>query len=110
MQQDYRCGELLVMFLAGLTIGTTAGLLLAPHSGAYTRRQIQNLAEDVKEQASNLASEACCGTGEADCKLEGSLSRFSRSLLFVWFDEGSGHIVRYTGTGVICKHQNSCIE
>jgi len=58
MQQDYRCGELLVMFLAGLTIGTTAGLLLAPHSGAYTRRQIQNLAEDVKEQASNLASEA----------------------------------------------------
>ena len=58
MKEDGRCGELLVMFLAGLTIGTAAGLLLAPHSGAYTRRQIQNLAEDVKEQASNLASEA----------------------------------------------------
>ena len=58
MQQDCRSGELLLMFLAGLTIGTTAGLLLAPHSGAYTRRQIKNLAEDMKEQMSNLASDA----------------------------------------------------
>jgi len=58
MQQDCRCGEMVVMFLAGLAIGGVAGLLLAPHAGAYTRRQIQNLAEDVKEQASNLASEA----------------------------------------------------
>ncbi len=58
MKEDGRCGELLVMFLAGLTIGTAAGLLLAPHSGSYTRRQIRNLAEDVTEQASNLASEA----------------------------------------------------
>jgi len=58
MQQDGRCGEMAVMFLAGLTIGVTAGLLLAPHSGAYTRRRIQNFSEDVKEQASHLASEA----------------------------------------------------
>lgn len=58
MQEDCRCGEMAVSFLAGLTIGTMAGLLLAPHSGAYTRRQLQNLAEDVKEQASTLASEA----------------------------------------------------
>jgi len=58
MQQDGRCGEMAVMFLAGLAIGTAAGLLLAPHSGPYTRRQMQNFAEDVKEQASNLASEA----------------------------------------------------
>jgi len=58
MREDCRCGEMAVMFLAGLTIGTMAGLLLAPHSGAYMRRQLQNLAEDVKEQASTLASEA----------------------------------------------------
>jgi len=58
MREDYRCGEMAIMFLAGLTIGTMNGLLLAPHSGAYTRRQLQNLVEDVKEQASTLASEA----------------------------------------------------
>ncbi|MDH4155367.1 MAG: YtxH domain-containing protein [Nitrospira sp.] len=58
MQQECRCGEVTVMLLAGLAIGTVAGLLLAPHSGSYTRRQLQNLAEDVKEQASTLASEA----------------------------------------------------
>ncbi len=58
MQDQCRCGEMSVMFLAGLAIGAVAGLMLAPHSGAYTRRQLQNLAEDVKEQASGLASEA----------------------------------------------------
>lgn len=58
MREGCRCGEMVVMFLAGLTIGTMTGLLLAPHSGAYTRRQLQNLAEDVKEQASALAAEA----------------------------------------------------
>ena len=57
MREDCRCGEMAVMFLAGLTIGTMTGLLLAPHSGAYTRRQLQNLAEDVKDQASTLASD-----------------------------------------------------
>lgn len=58
MQQDCRCGGMAVMFLAGAAIGTVAGLLLAPHSGAYTRRQFQNLAEDAKDQASTLASDA----------------------------------------------------
>ncbi len=58
MREDCRCGEMAVMFLAGLTIGTMTGLLLAPHSGAYTRRQLQNLAEEVQEQASALASDA----------------------------------------------------
>ncbi len=58
MQQGCRCGEMTVMFLAGLAVGAVASLLLAPHSGAYTRRQLQNLAEDVKEQASTLAAEA----------------------------------------------------
>lgn len=58
MRDDCRCGEIAVMFLAGVTVGTMAGLLLAPHSGTYMRRQLQNLAEDAKEQASTLASEA----------------------------------------------------
>ena len=46
------------MFLAGLAIGTMTGLLLAPHSGAYTRRQLQHFGEDVKERVSELAADA----------------------------------------------------
>lgn len=57
MRQDSPCGGMSVAFLAGLAMGAVAGLLLAPHSGAYTRRQLQNLAEDVKEQASDLAAD-----------------------------------------------------
>jgi len=58
MQQESQCGAMAVAFLAGLVMGTVAGLLLAPHSGAYTRRQLQNLSEDVKERASVLAADA----------------------------------------------------
>jgi gas vesicle protein len=57
MQQSCRCGEMTVMFLAGVAIGTAAGVLLAPHSGAYTRRHLENLADEVKEQACILASD-----------------------------------------------------
>lgn len=45
-------------FAIGVVVGIAAGLLVAPHSGAYTRRQLQNLAEDLKESASVLADEA----------------------------------------------------
>lgn len=45
-------------FAAGALLGVVAGILIAPHSGAYTRRQLQNLAEDVKEQASVLTADA----------------------------------------------------
>jgi gas vesicle protein len=58
MRQDSQCGGMSVAFLAGLVMGGVAGLLLAPHSGAYTRRQLQNLAEDVKEQASGLVADS----------------------------------------------------
>ena len=58
MQQVSQCGAMAVAFLAGLVVGAVAGLLLAPHSGAYTRRQLQNLSEDVKERTSILAADA----------------------------------------------------
>jgi len=58
MEQDSRCGEMAVMFLAGVAVGAAAGLLLAPHSGSYTRRQLQNLAEDVTERMVGLAGDA----------------------------------------------------
>ena len=45
-------------FAAGVLVGIATGILVAPHSGAYTRRRLQNLAEDVKERASGLAADA----------------------------------------------------
>lgn len=45
-------------FATGILIGVAAGILVAPHSGAYTRRQLQNLAEDVTERAASLAADA----------------------------------------------------
>lgn len=45
-------------FATGLLVGVATGLLIAPRSGAYTRRQLHNLAEDLEEAASRLAHEA----------------------------------------------------
>lgn len=45
-------------FATGVLVGIAVGILVAPHSGAYTRRRLQNLAEDVKERASGLAADA----------------------------------------------------
>lgn len=43
--------------LTGLLVGGTAGVLYAPQSGARTRRQLANLAEDVRERAGQLTEE-----------------------------------------------------
>ena len=59
MNQESRCLMVgLLAFLTGVTAGAMAGLLLAPHSGAYTRRQLQNLAEDLEEGAQSLVDES----------------------------------------------------
>lgn len=42
-------------FATGLLVGVGTGLLLAPQSGARTRRQLSNLAEDVREEATAAA-------------------------------------------------------
>ena len=44
--------------LTGLLIGGTAGLLYAPQSGARTRRQISNLADDVRERTGEMMEDA----------------------------------------------------
>jgi len=44
--------------LTGLLIGGIAGLLYAPQSGSRTRRQIANLAEDMKERVGEMADDA----------------------------------------------------
>jgi gas vesicle protein len=45
-------------FFAGLMTGIGAGLLLAPQSGARTRRQLENLAKDLQEDTSHMLGDA----------------------------------------------------
>lgn len=45
----------LVSFLAGSIVGAGLALLLAPQTGKKTRRQIANLAEDVKGYAADYS-------------------------------------------------------
>ena len=40
-----------IAFFAGVMVGVSAGLLLAPQSGDRTRRKIQDMAADVQEDA-----------------------------------------------------------
>ncbi len=45
----------LFSFLIGGAVGAGLALLLAPQTGAKTRRQIRHLAEDMADQASEYA-------------------------------------------------------
>jgi gas vesicle protein len=45
-------------FFVGLMAGIGTGILLAPQSGARTRRQLGNLAEDLEEQTSHFLGDA----------------------------------------------------
>lgn len=51
--------SLLVSFLAGAAVGFVAGILVAPYSGAETRRRLKNKAKelqyDLQEQVSQLS-------------------------------------------------------
>lgn len=44
-------------FFVGLLAGGATGLLLAPHSGSHTRRQLRSLAEGISEHANRMAEE-----------------------------------------------------
>jgi gas vesicle protein len=55
MTEGTRCtGIGTTAFFAGLIAGIGAGLLLAPQSGARTRRQLENLAKDLQEDTSHM--------------------------------------------------------
>lgn len=45
-------------FMAGLAVGTGVGLVIAPHSGAHTRRHLKVLASDLTERITELGQEA----------------------------------------------------
>ena len=50
-------------FFAGFMAGIGAGLLLAPQSGARTRRQLENLAKDLQEDTSHMLGNAKASIG-----------------------------------------------
>ena len=62
-------------FATGLLVGVGAGMLIAPQSGARTRRQIGSLVEDLKEDASQFAEEAREAVGDA---IDGVVERGKR--------------------------------
>jgi gas vesicle protein len=49
-EEGYGSGSLLLSFLLGGVVGAGLALLLAPQSGAETRRKIRELADDVKDR------------------------------------------------------------
>jgi gas vesicle protein len=59
MNEGTRCtGIGTTAFFAGLFAGIGAGLLLAPQSGARTRRQLESLAKDLQEDTSHMLGNA----------------------------------------------------
>ncbi len=62
-------------FATGLIVGVGTGLLLAPQSGARTRRQIGGMVDDFREDATHLAEEAKQTVGEV---IDGVIERGKR--------------------------------
>jgi gas vesicle protein len=54
--EGYSSGCVLSAFVLGGMIGAGVALLLAPQSGADTRRKMEELADDLKEKAADYAS------------------------------------------------------
>lgn len=52
-------------FVAGLVAGVGAGLLLAPRSGARTRRQLHCVAKDLEERTAQVLGDAKTSIGKA---------------------------------------------
>lgn len=51
-------------FFAGLVAGIGTGLLLAPQSGARTRRQLHSLAKDLQEESNYRLGDAKTSFGK----------------------------------------------
>jgi len=65
MSEGTRCTAIsTTTFFAGLLAGIGAGLLLAPQSGARTRRQLENLAKDLQEDTSHMLGDAKTSIGK----------------------------------------------
>ena len=47
-----------IAFFAGVIVGVSVGVLIAPQSGDRTRQKIQDMAADVQEDAENFVKDA----------------------------------------------------
>jgi gas vesicle protein len=56
--EGYSSGSVLLAFVLGGMVGAGVALLLAPQSGTETRKKIKDLADDVKEKATDYAGTA----------------------------------------------------
>ncbi|HMK60213.1 MAG TPA: YtxH domain-containing protein [Dissulfurispiraceae bacterium] len=56
--EGYSSGSVLLAFVLGGMVGAGVALLLAPQSGTETRRRIRELADDVKDRATDYAGTA----------------------------------------------------
>jgi gas vesicle protein len=57
MMKNNHVDRIPLVFLTGLAAGGAAALLLAPQSGARTRRQIARKTEDIQSYAQDLGEE-----------------------------------------------------
>ena len=65
MTEGTRCtGMSTTAFFAGLVAGIGTGLLLAPQSGARTRRQLHSLAKDLQEESNYMLGDAKASLGK----------------------------------------------
>jgi gas vesicle protein len=65
MTEGTRCtGMSMTAFFAGLVAGIGTGLLLAPQSGARTRRQLHGLAKDLQEESNYMLGDAKTSLGK----------------------------------------------
>lgn len=58
MSDEHRTSDILVAFGAGALVGAVAALLLAPKSGAETRRELGEFAENALEKGRSTAERA----------------------------------------------------
>jgi gas vesicle protein len=66
MTEGTRCkGMSTAVFFAGLVAGIGTGLLLAPQSGARTRRQLHSLTQDLQEETCYMVADAKTSIGKA---------------------------------------------
>lgn len=57
-ESGFSAGSVLLSFLLGGMVGAGLALLLAPQSGAETRKRIREFTDDVREKAAEYVSQA----------------------------------------------------
>lgn len=64
MANNHGEGALALAFLAGAAIGIGVGMLIAPASGADTRRKIKDMAHKAQEKAHDIGNRFAAAAGD----------------------------------------------